>query len=505
MNTQLPLCQFSRKAPQRFPILFLVILLAEHAFGLDFSVTFPSKVYAGPFSGRVVVYVSPRMPQPHAGMYSDANLSGQEYTYSRVVFGAGPDDPIQIGEDAASYPTKMARLPRGRYFVQAFVDRNLGGRDIRTSAGNLASPLQSLILDANLSDTIELVCTEPILERPFRETQNMKAFRMESKLLSSFYGRKTWLNACVGLPKDWATNPTRKYPVVYEVPGFGGWYFDGRAEKGVTRNGEPFLNVVLDSDCPGGHSAFADSATNGPWGQSLVTELIPALERQFRAIGTPESRFLIGHSSGGWSALWLQIAYPDTFGGCWSTSPDPVDFRAFGRLDLYQPNGNFFVDPQGQPVPAVRGNGKSPLSAKQLLDIELPLRGGQYDSFEHVFGPRGVDGEPLRLFDRSTGKIDSVVAEHWRKYDIGEILRTHWAEISPKVRGKIHVFVGDADTFFLDGAVRLLQKDLQELGSDASITIVAGDHYSYLTPMFRGRVDQEIAQRFRENDESSRP
>jgi hypothetical protein len=155
-----------------------------------------------------------------------------------------------------------------------------------------------------------------------------------------------------------------------------------------------------------------------------------------------------------------------------------------------------FTDPSGHPRPLARRGDTPVLFYKAFSDMERPLRGEQLGSFEAVFSPRGPDGEPRKLWDRTTGAIDPTTAEAWKRYDIDLTLRTHWKDIAPKLQGKIHVFTGDMDTFYLEGAVRLLRADMKSLGSDAEIEIVPGDHGSMMTPALRARLDSEMAAAF---------
>ncbi len=214
--------------------------------------------------------------------------------------------------------------------------------------------------------------------------------------------------------------------------------------------------VVLDANCRLGHHVFADSENNGPVGTALVKELIPHIEKQYRGSGT---RFITGHSSGGWSSLWLQVAYPDIFAGCWSTAPDPVDFRDFQMINVYKKDENMFTDAKGKRRPIARSGQKPTLFYKPFSDMEEYMgRGGQLASFEAVFSPKGSDGKPRQLWDRKTGEIDSEIANAWEKYDIRLVLERNWKTLGPKLAGKIHVYMGDEDTFYLDGATRLLEE-----------------------------------------------
>jgi S-formylglutathione hydrolase FrmB len=262
----------------------------------------------------------------------------------------------------------------------------------------------------------------------------------------------------------------------------------------TTLAGTEVIWVVLDANCRLGHHVFTDGANNGPVGTALVTELIPHIEKKFRGIGTPQSRLVTGHSSGGWSSLWLQVAYPDTFAGCWSTSPDPVDFRDFQRINLYESGANFFFDPAGRVRELSRGDRGTTLTFKGFSAMDDQLgRGGQLTSFEAVFSPKGPDGQPKRLWDRQSGAIDPAVAKEWEKYDIRLKLEREWKTLGPKLAGKLHVWCGDVDTFFLDGAVRLLKKQLADLKSDAVVEMFPGKTHALVDPRLRQRLNEEMA------------
>ena len=253
----------------------------------------------------------------------------------------------------------------------------------------------------------------------------MESVDFTSSLLSGFYGRPIHMRAVVVLPPSYA-DTSRRFPTVYLIPGFG-----AKAEDLPHMFGEELLNemsdrrspemiyVLLDESLPTGTHEFADSVNNGPWGTALVSELIPYLESKYRMQAKPEGRFLTGHSSGGWATLWLQITHPDFFGGTWSTSPDPVDFRNFTGPDIAdaKPGSNAYLKPDGSPWMLVREHGKEVESLRDYAQQERVLGdyGGQMSSFEWVFSPRGGDGRPEQLFDRVTGQIDTGVAHAWER------------------------------------------------------------------------------------------
>ena len=276
------------------------------------------------------------------------------------------------------------------------------------------------------------------------------------------------------LPPGYATHPQEKYPTVYFTHGFGGTLPGLRARYAPVlydrmKQGRmpEMIWVLLDESSPTGTHEFADSVNNGPWGTALTTELIPSIEATYRMDARPSGRFLQGHSSGGWATLWLQTHYPSIFGGTWSTSPDPSDFHFFSTIDLYAPHANFYRAPDGTLNPIIREHGKARATMQQLAGLESVLGpyGGQLASFEWVFSPRAADGRPAPLFDRVTGDIDPKVADYWRThYDIVQYLNDHSKTIAPELQGKIHLFVGTDDTFYLDGAAHSLQSTLDRLG-----------------------------------------
>ncbi|GAB9477749.1 hypothetical protein Gpo141_00014890, partial [Globisporangium polare] len=225
----------------------------------------------------------------------------------------------------------------------------------------------------------------------------------------------------------------------------------------------PMFRVTLGSRSKFGHTSFADSETNGPWGSALVQEFIPFFEAKFKsAVSASRGRFLHGHSSGGWSTLWLQLQFPEFFGGTWSTAPDPVDFSRFQIVNIYE-SENMYWDSFGRPYPVARSDGKVLGSIRDVSQVERVLgrgNGGQWDAFFAVFSPRDpVTKMPVPLFDKVTGEIDEKVVEYWKRFDICKFLRERPELLtSESLRGKVHVICGNEDNYYLDGACRSLRK-----------------------------------------------
>jgi S-formylglutathione hydrolase FrmB len=344
--------------------------------------------------------------------------------------------------------------------------------------------------------------------RPQRAVEGVVEFELRSALLSEFWGRDIAMQAGVVLPPG--HDRAERLPVCYSIHGFGGSHRSawrsGAELRAKMANGYPrMLYVFLNAQCPLGHHEFADSVNNGPWGSALTRELIPALEAEFGAFGAPAGRFLTGHSSGGWSSLWLQITYPELFNGTWSTAPDSVDFRDFTGIDVYGWS-NAYRDPDGEPIQLMRRRGEWVMTIEEFVQREQSRReyGGQFASFDAVFSPRGEDGRPMPMFDRKTGAIDAFVAKAWEKYDIALILRKRWSELGPRIAGKLNVFMGTLDTFRLEGALRLMADDLRALGSDANLVFAEGrDHGSLFQPHadlwpdgMLARIHREMRARF---------
>jgi S-formylglutathione hydrolase FrmB len=466
---------------------------------LRFELTFDKAAVPTPFTGRVYVLLSRGNAQE---LPAGPNWFAPEPFFAVDVKDWQPGQPLTVDDKALAHPTPLAKLAGGKYTIQAVMDLNRGARSFARSPGNVYSKPARQDIDPAASGTVKLVLDQVFQEPPFKDTERVKLVEVESKMLSKFYGRPTHLRAAVILPKSFKDNADKQYPVIYEIPGFTGRHTaaPGIAKRNPTEvAGVEMLYVVLDPDCPLGHHVFADSDNNGPCGRALVEELIPQLEKQYRAIGTPQTRFLTGHSSGGWSSLWLQVTYPDFFGGTWSTAPDAVDFRDFQRVNIYQPGVNLFTDGDGNKRPLGRFGKQVLMWYQPFSDMETVMgRGGQLFSFEAVFGPRGADGRPVPLWDRKTGAIDAQVAEAWKRYDIRMVLEKNWPTLGPKLAGKLHVFMGDQDNFYLEGATVLLKQALAKLGSDAVVEIFPGkDHTTVMTQTnLRQRIATEMAEQF---------
>ncbi len=458
---------------------------------------FTSEVASEPFSGRVYLMTSRNaFEEPRRG----PNWFKPEPFYAWDVVDWKPDTKRSFAaKDAVGFPKSLLELPAGKYQMQAVLDRNLGGRNFSSSPGNGYSKSVSVTVADDKPWQVSLKINQITKESEVRSTKRVKYMTVRSALLSDFYHRETTMKAGVVLPESYeeTESANRKYPVIFEIPGFGGTHTGAGMRGNSTKlaDGVEVIWVVLNPDCPLGHHVFADSANNGPVAQAFFDNFLPVFYKEFRGINQPNARFVTGHSSGGWSSLWIQVRYPDQFGGVWSTAPDPIDFRDFQRINLYQ-DENMFKDAKGERRPLARRGDKPVLFYQDFSDMERVMgRGGQLSSFEAVFGQRGPTGKPAELWDRTTGAINRDVANTWKEYDINLYCKKNWSTIGPKLSGKLHVYMGDADTFYLEGAVKLFKQTMEELGSDAKVELFAGkDHGSLMDSKMRSRIAKEMSE-----------
>jgi Putative esterase len=339
-----------------------------------------------------------------------------------------------------------------------------------------------------LAPTLQL--TEHPTENPARTAAVAKAKaqvspgiaqleQLQSPLLTRFWGRPVSIRAWVILPPGYSEHRKEHYPTVYWTHGFGGTLesslVSGMRLHDRMKDGKmpPMIWVMLDESCQQGTHEFADSVNNGPWGTALTTEFLLYLEGKYRMDAGPTGRLLNGHSSGGWATLQLQVSYSKVFGGTWSTSPDPSDFHDFTNADLYAPNANLYRAPDGSLIPIMRDHSKVVATLQQLAQIEqvLGLYGGQLASFEWVFSPKADSGVPQQMFDRVTGAVNPTVVAYWHDhYDLAHIVEANWPQLKTDLKGRIHLIVGTADTFYLDGAAHKFEAVLNRLGADPHFT-----------------------------------
>lgn len=465
-------------------ILFLALAVAATAqaplTALRFEVSVAPGLLPAPQDGRMLVVLG-RQAQPEPRQSIGNTGLTTPPVLGRDVTGFTTNSPAVLDGSAVIFPIpSLTALPRGDYFVQAVFDTNVDLKSPR-APGNLFSRPQKVTLDPARVDTVRILLTDQVPpEQPPPDTARVKFLKLPSKLLSAFHGRPMFLRAGVVLPRDFDREPQRRYPLRVHIGGYGTRYTAARFLAGRDDGAKPFVVLHLDGAGPYGDPYQVNSANNGPFGDAITQELIPHVERSFRCLGQPYARVLDGASTGGWVSLALQIFYPDFFNGCWSHCPDPVDFRAYELINIYQ-DDNAYVNRHGFERPAKRQiDGDLVYTVRHEVQIENVLgrgdnwvtSGKDWCAWNATFGPRGSDGRPVPLWHPQTGRIDRAVLDHWKRYDLRLVLERNWPTLGPKLRGKLRIWVGEADDYFLNNAVHLLDDFLKRADplSDARIT-----------------------------------
>lgn len=469
---------FSRVLRVLFLLAAVLALWPANAPALEFEVWVVKGLVSTPQTGRLIVIVS-RSGEPEPRLTLGRTGPDAPFLFARDANDLAPGKTSILDQSAIACPIAgLAELPAGDYFIQALLDSN---RDLHLPAsapGNLYSKVGKMHLDPAKDRTVKLDLSQqnPPEQLP-RDTEFVKFVKIQSRLLSEFYGRPMYLRAGIILPRDYAREPERKYPLWVRVGGYGARYSAVNSLMGAKADfrktwladGTPRMILLqLDGAGPYGDPYQINSANNGPYGDAIVQELIPYVEKQFRAIGEPRARVVSGLSTGGWASLALQVFYPDFFNGTWTFCPDPVDFRAFELVNVFD-DDNAYVNTYGFERPSERTvTGDVRLTMRREVQIEnvigqgnsWRMSGGQWCAWNAVYGPRGADGHPVPLWDPRSGRIDHKVAEQWKKYDLRLVMEKNWKTLGPKLRGKLHISVGDADSFFLNNAVHLLDEFL---------------------------------------------
>jgi hypothetical protein len=457
---------------------------------LRFEVAFPAAAHAGPVTGRIYIMLSKtNTPEPR----TQVGRLGTPF-FGRDVDRLAPGAPGVIDATDLGHPAwDMRDIPAGDYFVQGFVnvysefkradghtvwmhDDQWEGQNWSRSPGNMYSDVQKIHFDPAKPMRVRLEATHVIPAFAIAaDTRYVKSFRFQSPMLTKFWGRPIYLGATVLLPRDYETS-TISYPVLYNQGHFGlgaPLRFSENSESPASRDWlrDDFprvLMVTFQHPAPYFDDSYAVNSVNvGPYGDAIMQELIPEIEKRYRVIKEPWARWLDGGSTGGWESLALQIFHPDFFGGTWSSCPDPVTFTDVEGINAYNDKNAFWKDKEWYREPTINSRelDYSPRQTSQQRNYMELVNGtkgrsgtGQLDIWSAVFGPIGSDGYFKPLFDKTTGVIDPTVAQYWKdNYDLLEYLKRNWTTVGPKLVDKIHIYVGDADTYQLDRATRELQ------------------------------------------------
>jgi S-formylglutathione hydrolase FrmB len=479
-----------------------------------FDVAFPSGSDAKPLTGRLLVILSRNSQFP------------RQFTIGIDVQAVQPGGIANIdGTALGTNFTSIRGIPQGDYSVHALLNvyteahRKDGhniwvhmdqweGQDMERSPGNLVSEVQQIHIDPSVGFSVKLALTRtlPSVNIP-ADTEWIKRVKIQSKLLSEFWGFPVYLGATVLLPKGYAENTGMQYPAVYVQTHFGlGSPFPFNvstppsrppetpeqrqarldAAPSAAENGAEFYQSWTSENFPRmiavtflhptpyyDDSYAVNSVNNGPYADALLTELIPYLEAHFRLIPKPYARVLTGSSTGGWEALALQIQHPAYFNGAWAISPDPVDFSRNQLIDLYHDNNAFEVPGTNRERSISRtAQGEVTETVREMSQLEAVLgsnnrSGYQIAAWDAAYGPIGTDGYPRQVWDRLTGKIDKDVVAYWRDngFDLNYDLKTEWNRIGSDLAGKIHVYCGDMDNYFLNLAVYAMEDTLKAVSN----------------------------------------
>ena len=482
-------------------------------------VTFPTARSRAPLDGRLLLLVSADSSGEPRFQIGDG--PGTQLVFGVDVDAWAPGAEAVVDGSAFGYPRRsLASLPRGRYWVQALLNRyetfrrgdghvvklppDRGeGQQWSRKPGNLYSVPRWVTLDG-AAEPVRLVLDQeipPIPDPP--ETKYVKHVRIQSERLTRFWGRPMFLGAHVLLPEGFESHPDARYPLVvnhghfpYDFSGFRPEPPDpdlpctystrfrldcyNRSQDSLAHafyedwTGPGFPRVLLieiQHPTPYYDDSYAvNSVNNGPYGDAIQYELIPEIEQRFRGIGQGWARFTYGGSTGGWEAMAVQVFYPEEYNGAWVACPDPIDFRAYTVVNLYEDRNAYYLDGPWKrtPRPGQRDwLGRVSTTLEQTNHRELALgtksrSGDQWDIWEAVYSPVGPDGYPRRIWDKLTGEINREVAGYWREhYDLVHILRRDWKTLGPKVRGKLFLYVGDMDNYYLNNAVYLAEEFLE--------------------------------------------
>jgi len=484
----------------------------------SFSVSLSRGASVEPLNGRLLLCLS---TDPTQEPRFQISLSVK----TQMVFGMNvdvwqPGQTVQMDAGARGYPVRTVKeIVPGEYYVQAVLNRyttfhRADGKTLKmhmdqgegqqwsSSPGNLYSKPVKVVVKPGSTVQLELTETIPPITVP-DDTKYIRRIRVQSELLTKFWGHPMFLSAVVLVPEGFDEHPNAHFPLMIFHNHFESGFDDFRTtppdpnlkpdyserfhlagynrieqeeaykfyQKWIAPDFPRYLVVLIQHANPYYDDSYAvNSANVGPYGDAIETELIPAIEKKFRALGQGWARFTYGGSTGGWEALAVQIFYPDHYNGAFAACPDPIDFRAYTTIDVYNDNNAFYLEGPHKRVaqPAMRDYlGHTFITTEENSAYELALgdhsrSGEQFAIWEAVFGPVGADGYPQQIFNQETGAINKDVADYWREhYDLRAILERDWNKLGPRLEGKIHIYVGSADTYFLNNAVYLMEDFLK--------------------------------------------
>jgi len=498
------------------------------------TITLPTARAQAPLHGRLLLYVSKDTTGNPRTQVSDNASTAQVYGVD--VTDWRPGTAQLVDAKAFGYPLESLReLKPGRYRIQALLNRyerftrsdghtvlvppDRGeGQQMNAKPGNLYSAPMTVTITP--SATLQLALTEEIAALPdpkTQETKYVKHVKVRSERLSTFWGTDMYLAAWVLLPEGFDSHPGARYPLVinhghfpaslsnwretppdatlkpdfsarFNLTGYNRIQQELNWDFYKTWTGPGFPRVLLieiQHPTPFYDDSYAvNSANNGPYGDAIMYELIPEIEKRYRGLGAGWARFVYGGSTGGWESMAVQMFYPDQFNGAWVACPDPIDFQHYTVVNLYKDKNAYWQEGPFKRVPRpgqrnYLGHISTTLEQTNRRELALGTKarsGDQWDVWESVFSPVGADGYPARVWDRITGVIDTTVVAHWReKYDLAYILKRDWNTLGPKLRGKLRIYVGDMDNYYLNNAVYGVEEFLKSAVPVADAVVDYGD------------------------------
>src|SRR5215467_4088322 len=513
------------------------ILLIVSVFGVEarppaplhFSISFPASRSGQPLDGRVLLFISDEGKTELRTQTDQYRANSTRPIFGVDVDGLKPGQEVVIDENVSGWPAPSLKdIPPGDYWVQALFSKyetfhRADGHTVKmpmdqgegqkwaTKPGNLYSKSVRMHVDPATSGEIKISMDQevPPIE-PQHDTKQVKYIRVQNERLTKFWGRPMFLGAIVLLPSGWDTHPDARYPLVIHHGHFpasmasDGWRetppdADAKGTQKETQeaayqfykdwNGPNFprmIHVLIQHPTPYFDDSYAvNSENNGPYGDAITRDLIPMIEKQFRGIGQPWARVMVGGSTGGWETFGVQVFYPDDYNGAWALCPDPVDFRSYRSVNIYDEHNAYYYEDnpwKRTPKPGyrdVRDHLFSTFEDRNLVELVLGTHGrsaGQHDAWASVFGPVGDDGYYKPLYDKLTGAIDPEVAKYWRDhYDLRYILQRDWATLGTKLRGKIHLTSGTMDNGYLNNAVYQMEEFLMRARPSSEAEIVYGE------------------------------
>jgi hypothetical protein len=508
---------------RRFLLTSYLLLLASLLFSqTKFLVPYPSKFGNKPLDGRLLLLISTNNKSEPRFQISDGPQTQQVFGIN--VDNWKPGEVKTIDAKAFGYPVEnMKALKNGTYHVEVLLHKyetfkRKDGHNVKLpmdrgegqhwnlAPGNLYNkPVQLSFNNAGANaHTINLDSEIPPIKEP-EDTKYIKHIKIQSKLLTEFWGRPMFIGAHVLLPEGWDTHPNVKYPLAifhghfpddfsgfrttppdpdlkpdyiarFNLTGYNKIVQQEEYDFYKLWTGPNFprvLAIEIQHPTPFYDDSYAvNSANNGPYGDAITFELIPEIEKRFRGIGAGWARFMYGGSTGGWEVLAAQMFYPDEYNGCYSACPDPIDFRAYMVVDIYKDKNAYYQEGPFKKTlrPGHRnylGHVDAHLRDMNLRELALGTNsrsGDQFDVWESVFSPCGADGYPQPIWNKYTGEIDTTVARYWRdNYDLGYILERDWSKLGNKLKGKIKIYCGDMDNYYLNNAVYLFEERLKRL------------------------------------------